>query len=101
MNLVAPWLIPRLFGPGYVGVVPLLWALTPAGVILACNQVTADMLQGQEAPDGRRPGGAAGGGGRAGGGAMPVAGVYGAAIASTVAYGVALVVMLLSLRRLP
>ena len=32
---------------------------------------------------------------------LPVAGVYGAAIASTVAYGVALVVMLLCLRRLP
>ena len=31
---------------------------------------------------------------------LPVAGVYGAAIASTVAYGVALVMMLLSLRRL-
>lgn len=32
---------------------------------------------------------------------LPVAGVYGAAIASAVAYGVALVMMLLSLRRLP
>ena len=103
LDLVAPWLIPRLFGPGYVGVVPLLWALTPAGVILACNQVTADMLRGR-----KRPMVVA----RAEGLAavftvillvalLPVAGVYGAAIASTVAYGVALVVMLLSLRRLP
>ena len=32
---------------------------------------------------------------------LPVVGVYGAAIASTVAYGVALAVMLLSLRGLP
>ena len=32
---------------------------------------------------------------------LPVAGVYGAAIASAVAYGVALAMMLLSLRRLP
>jgi len=103
LDLVAPWLIPRVFGPGYAGAVPLLWALTPAGVLLACNQVTADVLRGR-----KRPMVVA----RAEGLAvaftvillvvlLPVAGVYGAAIASTVAYGVALVVMLLSLRRLP
>ena len=103
LDLVAPWLIPRLFGAGYAGVVPLLWALTPAGVFLACNQVTAYVLRGR-----KRPTVVA----RAEGLAavftvillvalLPVAGVYGAAIASTVAYGVALVVMLLCLRRLP
>ena len=103
LALVAPWLIPRVFGPGYAGVVPLLWILTPAGVFLACNQVTGDMLRGR-----KRPMVVA----RAQGLAavftvillvalLPVVGVYGAAIASTVAYGVALVVMLLSLRRLP
>jgi len=103
LDLVAPWLIPRVFGPGYAGVVPLLWILTPAGVFLACNQVTGDMLRGR-----KRPLVVA----RAEGLAavftvillialLPVAGVYGAAIASTVAYGVALVMMLLSLRRLP
>ena len=103
LDLVAPWLIPRVFGPGYVGVVPLLWILTPAGVFLACNQVTGDVLRGR-----KRPLVVA----RAQGLAavftvvllvalLPVAGVYGAAIASTVAYGVALVMMLLSLRRLP
>jgi O-antigen/teichoic acid export membrane protein len=103
LDLVAPWLIPRVFGPGYAGVVPLLWILTPAGVFLACNQVTGDVLRGR-----KRPLVVA----RAQGLAavftvvllvalVPVAGAYGAAIASTVAYGVALVMMLLSLRRLP
>jgi Na+-driven multidrug efflux pump len=84
-------------------VVPLLWILTPAGVFLACSQVTGDVLRGR-----KRPLVVA----RAQGLAavftvvllvalLPVAGVYGAAIASSVAYGVALVMMLLSLRRLP
>jgi O-antigen/teichoic acid export membrane protein len=103
LDLSAPWLIPHVFGPGYVGAVPLLWILTPAGVFLACNQVTGDMLRGR-----KRPLVVA----RAEGLAavitvillvalLPVVGVYGAAIASAAAYGVALVMMLLSLRRLP
>ena len=102
LDLVAPWLIPRVFGPGYAGAVPLLWILTPAGVFLACNQVTGDILRGRKQPLVVA---------RAQGLAavftvillvalLPVAGVYGAAIASAVAYGVALVMMLLSLRRL-
>jgi O-antigen/teichoic acid export membrane protein len=101
--LVAPWFIPRVFGPGYVGVVPLLWILTPAGVFLACNQVTGDLLRGR-----KRPLVVA----RAEGLAavftvillvalVPIAGVYGAAIASTLAYSVSFVMMLSSLRRLP
>jgi O-antigen/teichoic acid export membrane protein len=103
LALVAPWLVPRVFGPGYAGVVPLLWLLTPAGVFLACGQVTGDVLRGR-----KRPLLVA----RAEGLAavftvvllvalLPVAGVAGAAIASTVAYGVALAMMLVSLRRLP
>ena len=102
-DLVAPWLIPRVLGHGYAGVVPLLWALTPAGVFLACNQVTGDVLRGR-----KRPLVVA----RAEGLAavftvlllvalLPVAGVYGAAIASTVAYGTSFTMMLLCLRRLP
>ena len=50
LDLVAPWLVPRVFGPGYAGVVPLLWILTPAGVFLACNQVTGDVLRGRKRP---------------------------------------------------
>jgi O-antigen/teichoic acid export membrane protein len=102
LDVAAPWLIPHVFGPGYAGVVPLLWILTPAGVFLACNQVTGDVLRGRKYPLIVA---------RAQGLAavftvillvilLPVAGVYGAAIASAVAYGVALVMMLLSLRRL-
>jgi O-antigen/teichoic acid export membrane protein len=102
LDLVAPWLIPHVFGPGYAGMVPLLWILTPAGIFLACSQVTGDMLRGR-----KRPLVVA----RAQGLAaivtvvlllalLPVVGVYGAAIASAVAYGVALVIMLLSLRGL-
>ena len=102
LDLLAPWLIPHVYGPGYAGVVPLLWILTPAGVFLACNQVTGDVLRGR-----KRPLVVA----RAEGLAalftvillvalVPIAGVYGAAVASTVAYGVALVMMLQSLRRL-
>ncbi len=102
-DFVAPWLIPRVFGPGYAGVVPLMWILTPAGVFLACNQVTGDILRGR-----KRPLVVA----RAQGLAavftvilllalVPIAGVYGAAIASTLAYGVALVMMLRSLQKLP
>ncbi len=103
LDLIASWLIPRVFGPGFAGAVPLLWLLTPAGVILACNQVTGDILRGR-----KRPMVVA----RAEGLAavftvvlllalLPAYGVRGAAIASAVAYGVALVVLLLSLRRLP
>jgi O-antigen/teichoic acid export membrane protein len=103
LALVAPWLIPHVFGPGYVGAVPLLWVLTPAGVFLACNQVTGDVLRGR-----KRPLVVA----RAEGLAavftvvllvalLPVIGVYGAAVASAVAYGISLVMMLWSLRRLP
>jgi O-antigen/teichoic acid export membrane protein len=103
LDLIAPWLIPHVFGAAYANVTPLLWALTPAGVLLASNQVTADMLRGR-----KRPLVVA----RAEGTAavftvvlllalLPAVGVYGAAIASAVAYGVALAVMLLSLYRLP
>jgi len=103
LDLIAPWLIPHVFGPGYAGAVPLLWILSPAGVFLACSQVTGDVLRGR-----KRPLVVA----RAEGLAavftvillvalLPVAGVYAAAIASAVAYGVALTMMLLSLRRLP
>jgi O-antigen/teichoic acid export membrane protein len=103
LALVAPWLVPLVLGHGYVGVAPLLWVLTPAGIFLACNQVAGDVLRGR-----KRPLVVA----RAEGLAavftvvllvalLPVVGVYGAAIASAVAYGISFTMMLLSLRRLP
>ncbi|MGH3220389.1 MAG: oligosaccharide flippase family protein [Streptosporangiaceae bacterium] len=103
LALAAPWLIPLVFGPGYAGAVPLLWVLAPSGVFMACNQVTGDILRGR-----KRPLVVARAEGLAAiftvvllAALLPIVGVYGAAIASTVAYGVALVMMLLSLRKLP
>lgn len=103
LAVVAYWLVPLVFGAGYRGAVPLLWILSPGAVCLACGQVTVDLLRGRN-----RPLFAA----RAQGLAavftvvllfalLPVVGVASAAIASTVAYGVALGAMLHYLRRLP
>jgi FkbM family methyltransferase len=93
---IAYWLVPTVFGPAYGDAVPLVWLLTPGGVCLACGQVAGDLLRGLG-----RPGLVA----RAQSLAavftvillialVPVAGVAAAAIASTVAYGVALAVMM-------
>jgi O-antigen/teichoic acid export membrane protein len=103
LALVAYWLIPFLFGAGYRGAVPLLWILTPGAVFLACGQVVGDLLRGRNHPTVVA---------WAQGLAaiftvvllialLPIVGVYGAAIASTAAYGAALAVMLHSLRHLP
>jgi O-antigen/teichoic acid export membrane protein len=95
LSAIAPSLVPLVFGPGYSGVVPLLWLLTPGGVFLACGQVAGDLLRGIG-----RPGLVAAAQGLAAVftvillfALLPVAGVAAAAIASTVAYGVALAAM--------
>jgi O-antigen/teichoic acid export membrane protein len=104
---VAYWLIPFVFGAGYRGAVPLLWILTPGAIFLACGQgggvVAGDLLRGRN-----RPTVVAWAQGLAAIftivlliALLPIVGVYGAAIASTVAYGAALAVMLRSLRHLP
>ncbi len=99
---VSPWLVPLVFGAGYRGAVPLLWILIPGSVFLACNQVTGDLLRGR-----RQPGVVAWAEGIAAIftvvlllALLPLVGVYGAAIASTVSYGVALAFMLSRLSRL-
>ena len=101
--LIAHWLVPLLFGPGYRGAVPLLWILTPGTVFLSCGQVVGDLLRGRN-----RPIIVAWAQGSAAVFTVcllivlvPLVGVYGAAIASTIAYGIALVVMLRSLWRIP
>ena len=77
--------------------------LTPGAVFLACGQVVGDLLRGRNHPTVVA---------WAQGLAaiftvvllialLPIVGVYGAAIASTAAYGAALAVMLHSLRHLP
>lgn len=103
LALAAPWLVPLVLGRGYAGVVPLLWVLTPAGIFLACGQVAGDILRGRKRPlvVARAEGLAAVVTVVLLAALLPVAGVYGAAIASALAYGVSLTMMLLSLRRLP
>jgi O-antigen/teichoic acid export membrane protein len=99
----AYWLVPAVFGPAYRSAVPLVWILTPGGVFLACGQVAGDLLRGLN-----RPGRVALAQGVAAVATLillfallPVAGVAAAAIASTVAYGTALGVMIHWLRRPP
>lgn len=103
LDVASYWLVPLVFGPGYRGAVPLLWILTPGAIFLACNQVVGDLLRGRNHPKVVA---------WAQGLAavftvallillLPMIGVAGAAIASTVAYGVAYVSMVRSLGRLP
>jgi stage V sporulation protein B len=102
LALAAPWLVPFVFGPTYRAAVPLVWILTPGGIFLCCSQVVGNLLRGR----GRQMMVA-----RAEGAAVivtlamlaaliPVLGVTGAAIASTVPYGISLTVMLRSLWRI-
>lgn len=99
----AYWLVPAVFGPAYRGAVPLLWILTPGGIFLACGQVVGDLLRGLG-----RPGLVAAAQGVAAictvillAALVPSTGVAAAAIASTVAYGTALAVMIRWLWRPP
>ncbi len=101
--LSAYWVIPAVFGPAYRGAVPLLWILTPGGIFLACGQVVGDLLRGLN-----RPGLVATAQGIAAVctlilllALLPSTGVAAAAIASTVAYGTALAVMIRWLWRPP
>ena len=103
LTLTSYWLVPLVFGPAYRGAVPLLWILTPGALFLSCGQVVGDLLRGRKKPIIVA---------RAQGFAavftvilllalLPFVGVAGAAIASTVAYGISLAVMLCCLWRLP
>lgn len=101
--LVAYWLLPVIFGAAYTGAVPLLWILTPGAIFLACGQVVGDLLRGRN-----HPSVVAWAQGLAAVftvilliALLPVIGVAGAAVASTVSYGVALAAMLRALGRLP
>jgi O-antigen/teichoic acid export membrane protein len=103
LGAVAYWMIPVIFGSSYRGAVPLLWVLIPGAVFSACGQVVGDLLRGRnQVPSVAWAQGPA---------AifliillialLPVVGVMAAPIASTVAYGVALALMLRSLWRPP
>jgi O-antigen/teichoic acid export membrane protein len=103
LAVVAHWLVPLVFGAAYQGAVPMLWILAPGTVFLACGQVVGDLLRGRGQPNVVAW--------TQGLAAiftvvllvvlLPVVGVYGAAIASTVSYGIALAAMLRRLWRLP
>jgi O-antigen/teichoic acid export membrane protein len=91
----ARWLIPLAFGAAYRPAVPLVWILAPGGVFLASGQVAGELLRGLG-----RPGLVAAAQGLAAVFTvillftlLPIVGVAAAAIASTIAYGVALAVM--------
>ena len=95
--------MPLVFGAGYAGAVPLLWILSPGAVFLACGQVVGDLLRGRN-----RPAVVAWAQGLAAVFTvvllivlLPIIGVYAAAFASTVSYGVALAAMLRFLWQLP
>jgi O-antigen/teichoic acid export membrane protein len=103
LALTAYWLVPLVFGTGYRGAVPLVWILTPGALFLACGQVVGDLLRGRN-----RPIFVASAQGLAAVftvvmllALLPLVGVAGAAIASTVAYGISLGAMLRYLWRLP
>jgi O-antigen/teichoic acid export membrane protein len=103
LGAVAYWMVPLIFGAGYRGAVPLLWMLIPGAIFAACGQVVGDLLRG-----GNHLAAVAWAQGPAAVFLvvllivlLPVIGVMGAAISSTVAYAIALAWMLRSLRRLP
>lgn len=100
--LLAHWLVPALFGAGFAGTDQLVWLLAPGGVFLACGQVVGDLLRGRNRPLVVARGQAIA--------AvftiallavlLPRIGVAGAAIASTISYGIALLYMVWKLNSL-
>jgi O-antigen/teichoic acid export membrane protein len=103
LAVAAPWLVPLVFGAAYRGSVPLIWLLTPGAVFLNCGQVIGNLLRGRSHPTVVA---------WAQGLAalvtiallivlLPFLGVYAAAIASTIAYGVTTAIMLHRLLHLP
>jgi O-antigen/teichoic acid export membrane protein len=96
LGLGASWLVPAVFGAGYRDAVPLVWLLAPGGVFLACGQVCGDLLNGRGRPlvVARAQGAAAAATILLLAALVPAIGVAGAALASSAATGVALLIML-------
>jgi len=101
LALVAPWLVPALFGPGFERAVLPFRILTLGSIVYVMNQVIGDVLRGRGRP--LVPA-------LAEGLAaivtvvllmilVPAYGVRGAAITSTIAYAAASVVLIVALRR--
>lgn len=99
--LLAPQLVPAVFGTGFSDAIVLVWLLAPGGVFSACAQVCGDLLRGHGRPFAvaRAQWIAAGLTILLLATLVPSLGATGAAIASTVAAGVALLLMLRGLAR--
>lgn len=101
ISIVAPAVVPTLFGNGYRDSVVALWLLAPGTVFLALERVLGDLLQGRGQPLLRSIG--------EGGGAVitvallfvliPRFGIRGAAITSSIAYAATFFFLLWALRR--
>jgi O-antigen/teichoic acid export membrane protein len=103
LGVAAPWLVPLVFGTAYRGAVPLIWILIPGSVFLNSGQVIGNLLRGRS-----HPAVVAWAQGLAVlftvallFALLPFIGVYAAAIASTISYGVTTMVMLHRLLHLP
>jgi antigen flippase len=99
LGAVAYRMIPLIFGPAYAGVVPLLWLLIPGAVFSACGQVAADLLRGKNklAAVALAQGSAAVVLVILTIALLPFIGLIGSAVAYTVSYGFALIMLLRSL----
>lgn len=103
LAVLSHWLLPVLFGHPYSAAVPLVWTLAAGGVFLASSQVAGDLLRGRGQP--LMVALSQGVGAVVTVGLLlallPVLGLQGAAIASSVAYFVTFAVLVLALRRRP
>jgi O-antigen/teichoic acid export membrane protein len=101
ISALAPLVVPRIFGKGYSDAIIPLWLLAPGTIFLAVNRVLGDLLQGRGRPLMRSSGEGIG---------MvftlvlliiliPRFGIRGAAIASSVTYGVVCLFLLWGLHR--
>lgn len=100
--ILAPFVVPKVFGPGYQDSIMALWLLSPGTVLLAVNRVLGDLLQGRGHPLTQSIG--------EGVGALvtisllllliPVFGIRGAAVASSSAYGVTFLVLVFGLQHI-
>lgn len=98
--ILAPFLVPKLFGAGYRDAIVALWLLAPGTVFLALDRVLGDILQGRGQPLLRSLG--------QGLGAIltivllliliPPFGIRGAAVASSVTYGFVFLLLMWGLR---
>lgn len=100
LALGAPILIPLVFGSSFSGAVLLTWILAPGGVFLACGQVASDVLRGHDRALVVARAQIAGALITVVGLVLlvPHFGVIGAAVTSSIAYGFALVLMLIGVR---